>query len=56
MLSWNLIPVFLEFISVVDFERKIREFCLKFMFADACLVEEMENEFLGIRELFPDGR
>lgn len=55
MLSDYFGSVFFEILSIIDFEDKIIKFGLKFLFTDASFIEEMENEFLWIRELFSYG-
>ncbi len=56
MLSRDFISIFFEFVPVVDFECKIRKFCLEFLLTYPCLVEEMKNKFLRVGELFSYGR
>ena len=56
MLSSYLVSIFLELISIVDFKNKVRKIAGKLLFTDSCLVEEMEDEFLGIWQFFPYGR
>lgn len=56
MLSGYFGSIFFKFVSVIDFEDKVGKLIFKFLFAYAGLVEEMEDEFLWIRQFFPDGR
>ena len=52
--SLYLLPVFSEFLAIVDLEFEFLEELAEFIRSDSCFPEEMGDEFLGIGQFFPD--